>query len=116
MGTFSTGAKNSMLDALTYAQASLHTGDPGAAGTNNEVTGGSPAYARKNITMNAAASGSRALNADVDFDVPASTIAYVGFWASGPTFLGSDPVTNEVFAAQGVYRLKATTTTASLSD
>lgn len=105
-----------MLDALTYAQASLHTGDPGASGTSNEVTGGSPAYARKNITMNAASGGSRALGADVDFDVPASTITHVGYWASGPTFLGSDPVTNEVFAAQGVCRLKATTTTVGLSD
>ena len=111
MGSFSTAAKNTMLDAITYAQASLHSGDPGALGLNNELSGGSPAYARKNVTVNAASGGSRALNANVTFDVPASTVAYVGYWASGPTFLGSDPVTSEVFAAQGVYTLLATGST-----
>lgn len=94
MGTFSTSAKN----------------------TSNELSGGSPAYARKNITVNAASGGVRALNADMAFDVmPASTVAYVGYWASGPTFLGSDPVTNEVFAAQGTYTLLASGTTFDLT-
>lgn len=117
MGTFSTGAKNTMLDAITYAQASLHTGDPGGSGTANEVAGGSPAYARKNITVNAASGGSRALNANVAFDVPAgTTVTHVGYWASGPTFLGSDPVTNEAFGAQGTYTLLASGTTFAIND
>jgi hypothetical protein len=117
MGSFSTSAKNSMLGGITPAQASLHSGDPGALGANNELSGGSPAYARKNVTFNAASSGSRALNADVTFDVSAgSTVAYVGYWASGPTFLGSDQVTSEAFAGQGTYTLTASGTTLSLSD
>ncbi len=117
MGTFVDAAKNTMLDALTVAYASLHTDDPSTTGTN-EVTGGSPAYARKAVTINAAAAGSRALNADVTFDVPACTVKHVGYWTTitGGTFHGSDPVTNEVFAAQGEYKLLASGTTLSITD
>lgn len=79
--------KNAALDGLTFTQASLHTGYPGTTGAN-EVTGGT--YARKNITMNAAAGGTRALNAAVTFDVPASTIRFIGFWNAG-TFIGYAP-------------------------
>jgi hypothetical protein len=117
VGAFSTSAKNSMLGGITPAQASLHSADPGALGTSNELAGGSPAYTRKNVTFNAASSASRALNADVTFDVPAgATVAYVGYWASGPTFLGSDQVTSESFASQGTYTLTASGTTLSLAD
>jgi len=117
MGIFSTGAKNTMLDAITYAQASLHSADPGPSGANNELSGGSPAYARKTITVNAASGGSRALNADVTFDVPAgATVAYVGYWAAGPTWLGSDQVTSESYSGQGTYTVLASGTTFVISD
>lgn len=64
-----------------------------SAGTANEVTGGSPAYARKSATFNAAASGSKALNASVAFDVPATTVRWIGFWSTegSPVFLGMTP-------------------------
>ena len=59
---YTTAGNNLMLDALRgtnptvgLAYASLHTASPGESGTS-EVTGGSPAYARKAITMAAAAS------------------------------------------------------------
>ncbi len=114
MGNFSTTAKNTMLDTLTVDRLSLHTGDPGASGTDNEVSGGSPAYARQSCVFNAAASGERLLNANVTFDVPGSTtITHVGFWdynGGSYVFHGSDPVTNEAFAAQGQYVVTATTT------
>lgn len=71
-----------MLNALTIDTASLHTAFPGLTGAN-EVSGGSPAYARKAVTFSAAAGGSRALSAAVTFDVPASTIRWFGFWSSG---------------------------------
>jgi hypothetical protein len=116
MGAFVAAAKNTMLDGLTVTYMSLHTGDPSTTGAN-EVTGGSPAYARKACTFNAASSGSRALNADVTFDVPACTVAYVGYWSAvDGTFLGSDQVTSEVFAAQGQYIVTASGTTLSLTD
>lgn len=84
-----TGTKNDMLDGLTFTEASLHTAWPGTTGAN-EVTGGAPAYARKAITVNAASGGQRVLNAAVTFDVPATTVRWIGFWDSG-TFLGCAP-------------------------
>jgi len=114
VGSFSTTGKNAMLDGGTFSTASLHSGDPGPAGLLLELSGGSPAYARKAVTFNAASGGSRALNANVTFDVPASTVAWVGYW-NGGTFMGSDPVTSEVFASQGTYTLLASGTTLDIT-
>ena len=100
-----------MLGGITPVQASLHSGDPGPLGTDNELSGGAPAYARQNVTFAAASGGARALSANAVFNVPASTVAWVGYWDSGPAFLGSDAVTSEVFAAQGTYTLLASGTT-----
>lgn len=102
-------AKNLMLDQLATVAvwASLHTADPGTTGAN-EVTGGSPTYARKAITWNAAATGNLDNNANPVFDVPAATtVAHVGLWsaATAGTFYGSADVTDETFAAQGNYTL-----------
>ena len=102
-------AKHVMLDQLATVAvfASLHTGDPGTTGAN-EISGGSPAYARKAITWNAASGGALDNNANPVFDVPASTtVAHVGLWsaATNGTFYGSFDVTDEVFAAQGTYTL-----------
>lgn len=82
-------AKNTMLNALNIDSASLHTGFPGLTGAN-EVTGGTPAYARKAVTFGAAAGGSRALSSAVNFDVPASTVRWFGFWTAG-TYVGYAP-------------------------
>lgn len=102
-------AKHAMLDHLAtlITYASLHTADPGATGTN-EVTGGTPAYARKAITWNAASGGNLDNNANPVFDVPAATtITHVGFWGAvtGGTFYGSADITDEAFGAQGTYTL-----------
>jgi len=115
MGTYSAAAKNAMLDALTITAVSLHNADPGATGAN-ELTGGSPAYARQTPTFNAASSASRALNANLVFNAPAgATVAYVGYW-NASTWLGSDPVTSETFVGQGTYTVLASGTTLSLTD
>lgn len=99
--------KNVMLDELgsVAVYASLHSGDPSTTGAN-EISGGSPAYARKAITWNAASGGNLDNNANPVFDVPASTtVAYVGLWSAvtAGTFYGSADVTDEVFAGQGTY-------------
>lgn len=93
---FSTTGLNQMLDALaggtpttTIAFASLHTAYS-ATGTN-ELTGGSPAYARKAITFSAASGGSKASSTQPVFDVPPlTTVAYVGLWqlVTAGTFAG----------------------------
>lgn len=109
---FSTNAKNSMLDSLGITHASLHTGDPGNTGAN-EVSGGSPAYARKTITMAAASNGSRVASDQPVFDVPGggTVVSHVGFWASS-TFVGSDDLSSsETFSSQGQF----TVTSSSLS-
>ena len=102
-------AKHVMLDQLASVAvfASLHNGDPSTTGAN-EISGGSPAYARKAITWNAASGGALDNNANPVFDVPASTtVSYVGLWSasSGGTYYGHFDVTDEVFAAQGTYTL-----------
>jgi hypothetical protein len=92
---FSTNGLNKMLDGLEAATsmiafASLHTAYS-ATGTN-ELTGGSPAYARKAITWATAGSGSKAANGTLPtFDIPPSTtVAFVGLWSlvTAGTFAG----------------------------
>jgi hypothetical protein len=113
-------AKNVMLNQLATVAVrwALHTGDPGAADTaSNEVTGGSPAYARKAVAWNSASGGTITQNGDVVFDVPACTVAWVSLWNSAGTvrYLKKD-VTDEVFAAQGTYTIKGTTSTLDIND
>jgi hypothetical protein len=115
-----TTAKNALLDGSSIDDLinylSLHDDDPSTTGAN-EVSGGSPAYARKAATWDSASSGAVALSSAVTFDVPASTtVKYVGYWSASTegTFYGSKAVTNEAFAAQGEYELTAGSI--SLSD
>lgn len=91
--------------------AGLHTSTPSTA-TPNEVTGGSPAYARKALTFEAAAGTETTGSLDVSnapvFDVPAgTTVTHVGFWtaSTGGTLIAYADVTDETFAAQGTYTL-----------
>ena len=105
-----TAGKNLLLDSGigAFAYMSLHSADPGATGTS-ELTGGSPAYARKAISWAAAASSTKSNSADITFDVPAgSTVAYIGYWSavSSGTFYGSRAVTtSESYTGQGTYTI-----------
>lgn len=100
MGLIAVGERNKMLDALagrtTYTAnaavwVKLHTGDPGAAGTNNaagETT-------RKQVTFGSAASaGAIPSTAQVQWTgmSTAETITWVSFWtaSTGGTFLAND--------------------------
>jgi hypothetical protein len=76
---YSTNARNGMLDAIGITHASLHTAYSSTGA--NEVTGGSPAYARKSATFAAASGGARAASNAPVFDVPAAaTVRFVGYW------------------------------------
>src|SRR4051794_29401448 len=83
-------------------RVSLHSADPGTTGAS-EISGGSPAYARKapgTITTN----GTGLTSFSVTFDVPAgTTVAGVGLWDAGATFLDGGTVTSTTFASQGTY-------------
>lgn len=88
---------NAMLDAIGVTHASLHSAFPGTTGAN-EISGGSPAYARQAVTFAAAAAKARAQTGSASFDVPAgTTVRWVGFWtaATGGSFRSYHPVGNQ---------------------
>jgi hypothetical protein len=88
-----------------------HIGLVDAGGT--EITGGSPAYARRAVTWAAPNDGTIRPNANLVYDIPAgATVAgWRGFSAStGGTSYGGEALTPETFAAQGEYTLLAALT------
>jgi len=90
-----TAVKNAMLDAVTVTKLSLHSGDPGSAGTSNEISGGSPAYARKDVTLGAASAGRRSVASPPTFDVPGGvTVTHWALW-NGTTFVWSGTLKDE---------------------
>jgi len=113
--------RNAGVDGIAALalRVALHTGDPGAADTAaNEVTGGSPAYARKAIAWNAASGGAATATANVVLDVPAgTTVSWISLWNTAGTsrYLKKD-VTDEAFGAQGTYTVIAASTTLDLND
>lgn len=107
LNTIRGGGVGTSFTAPTTIYASLHTANPGDSGAN-EVTGGSPAYARKAIVHGAASAGAATATTLPTFDVPAGvTVTHVGYWdaVTAGNFLGSDDVTPEAFAGQGTYTL-----------
>ena len=93
--------------------ASLHSGFP--CTTANELSGGSPAYARKAITFEAVAGTETSLSIDASnapiFDVPAgATVSAVGYCtaSSGDNIVADADVTNESYTGQGTYTLTDT--------
>jgi len=104
---FTPAGKNLMLDSLTGPiTASIHTADPTDAGTFGELSGGSPAYARKTITFDAADAGNRNATVLPTFDIPpASNISHAALW-QGATCIATGPLSaTENFTAQGQYTL-----------
>jgi hypothetical protein len=110
MGLNDTG-KNVGLDAIraVITHLGLHSGTEGS-GSSNELTGGSPAYARQACAWGAAAAGVTSLSGTEVFDVPAgSTVSRVGLWSASTsgTFYGDGNVTDEVYAGQGTYTVSS---------
>jgi hypothetical protein len=111
--------------AAAYAAAApygaIFGSDPGTAGAaTGEITGGSPAYARKAVSWGSAAtSGSTAVvtSASTQFDMPSgSTAAYGGVCASSVAGTAdvrdSAAVTSQPFSSQGTYTVTFTYTQA----
>lgn len=81
---FTDATANAMLDAITMDLCSLHTAFSSTGA--NEVAGGTPAYARKAITMGAAAARQRTNSTAPVFDVPAATtVPWIGLWTNAGT-------------------------------
>jgi hypothetical protein len=114
----STAFKNAILDLLrgvdgsfTELKLGLHTGDPGSAGTSNEVSGGS--YARQVFTVNTASGGATSNAADINFTgmpqiVDPAFISYVTIWGDD-TFIWSGALTTpkEVANAGDTFTIPA---------
>lgn len=107
-----TTQKNNLATAYGTAatHAALYSTVPGAsAGT--ELSGGSPAYARKPLSWSAPSSG--AITASATFDVGSgSTVAGAGVHTAltAGTYLDGAGVTSQSFASQGTYSLTLTYT------
>jgi len=78
MAGIQVAGRNAAADGL--AAVATHVGLLDASGT--ELTGGTPAYARKAVTWNAASAGIRTSVGALLFDVPAVTVAFVGLYTA----------------------------------
>lgn len=93
----------------------LHTGDPGAAGTLLEATGGSPAYARVDPAWDASgvegvlgASQPATVGIAwgyVEFDVPAGAYTHLSLWGAADLFLGSVDIATQTTVAQDIVKV-----------
>lgn len=96
----------------TYSWVSLWDGDPQGGGT--EVTGGAPAYARKQGTFTQSG-GVASLQSSLTFDIPSGQqITHFGLHdaSSGGTLGGSNALSStENYGAQGTYELTVCTIT-----
>lgn len=89
---------------------SLHSADPGTTGTS-EITGGSPAYARKSLTWTAGSTGTA--TATGVFDVASGTTpAWTGIWSAvtAGTFRDKADIVDQVFSSQGTLTVNYTYT------
>lgn len=105
-------AKNAMLAELASLAVYVGLTDD----TDVELSGGSPAYARKAITWNAPSNGSMTSSNQPTFDIPAgATVGKVKFYSAltGGTLYNEYDATNETYAGQGTYTV--TSATISLS-
>lgn len=110
MGVLTTIGKNTALGGIASAglRVALHSGDPGATGSNNEISGGSPAYARQAITWNAASGGNLDSSSQPQFDIPPSTtVSHWSLWnTAGDTCYAVGALSaSESFTGQGTYTL-----------
>ncbi|MFC0623229.1 hypothetical protein [Kribbella deserti] len=105
--------KNALATAYgtTATHVALYTTVPGGS-QGTEVTGGSPAYARKAISWGAPSNG--VITGVVVFDVPAgTTVAGAGVHSASSgagNYLDGAAVTSQAFATQGTYTLTVTST------
>jgi hypothetical protein len=106
-------ALQAIAAAATYI--SLHSASPGYTGAN-EISGGSPAYARVATTWAGGTTGSNGAGTDVGsqvtLNVPAgTTIGWFGIWSAvtAGTYYGGGALPNsETYTGQGTYLLTPT--------
>lgn len=86
---------------------SLHTASPPTAG--NEISGGSPAYARvaPNYAANTANGTADLAGGGITFNVPGggTSIAAYGLWKGATLFNGGALTNSETYNGQGTFNL-----------
>lgn len=98
-------AKSSMLNAIDINKMSVHEGDPGVDGTSNELT-----VIRQTCSFSPTTAGSRILDNDVVFTIPAGkTVTYISYW-DDTQFLMSQSIDGLSYSAQGKLILNAIST------
>jgi hypothetical protein len=107
------GMSVSYLNAIADAGANLIKYIGLVDESDEEISGGSPAYARKAVTWTSASGGTIRPSADLTFDIPSGK--KVAGWrgysaATNGTNYGGKDLTQETFAAQGQYKLLAANT------
>lgn len=107
---FPVATRNAWLDSRTVDRVRLHSGDPGASGTANQV--GSLVA----CTFSAASGGSRALASAVNFTglTANQSVTWFSVWnnnGGSPTFEGSGQITtgDTQANASGAYTLNTST-------
>jgi hypothetical protein len=112
MAIQTTTEKNSLATkyGADAVYGAVYTTAPGAsAGT--EVSGGTPAYARKALTWSTATNG--VITATATFDIPASTtVVGVGVHTAvtAGTYLDGGSITSQAFSSQGTLAVTFTYT------
>ena len=96
--------------AARVLEVGLHDGDPGVAGTSNEASGGSPAYARQDPAWDdAGVEGVLGVSQPatdgvawgyVEFDVPAGEYTFLSLWGAADVFLGKIEIPTQTTVAQ----------------
>lgn len=114
MAIDATATKNALADAYkalaAYISAFTAMGSAGSAGT--EVTGGSPAYARKALSWGSSSGGVVSATAAVIDISSGSTVVGVGLHTavSAGTYVDKTTVTSQAFSSQGTYTVTPTYT------
>jgi len=105
---------NTAVDAwkAAYSWVALYNGDPNGAGT--EISGGSPAYARKQATFSTSTAGDVTITAALTFDIPSgATVSHFGFMTAATAGTrggdGAFSASEGPYGAQGTYQVTAGT-------
>ncbi|QYX65476.1 hypothetical protein K2227_03835 [Shewanella putrefaciens] len=102
-------AKSLMLNSIDINKVSVHEGDPGLDGVSNELL-----VTRQTCSFSPATTGSRVLDNDVVFTIPAGkTVTYIGYWDDGQ-FLISQSIDGLSYSAAGKLILNAISTEVAL--
>ncbi len=103
-GKFTTAGLNAAANGVPIDKVSLHFGDPGAAGTANELPATGGIYNRQNIQFGIAEDGEREQVADVPVPVPpGSAVSHWALWGGGVAVQTGPFDQTEVYAAAGTH-------------